>query len=526
MTTVKEGFLSRWIPGLAVLLAALDPILALYAHNADQVILGQLVQPVLFALLLGAMLLVAAWAAVRKYQDAAILAVIFLLLFWNYGWIYRGVTSVIHLQHWHILPVILVLYAHLAYLIIRRGSPKARRNILLILFVPLATLLVFNVINVTSAEIRKMNVGGHSGKAGKSNTGNMAVKNLPDIYLIILDEGANYETIGEEWGVDPNGLVDSWKKEGFFVAGNSQARYNQTTWNMPSLLNLEYLTGPVSKPAFIDYYYDPQKSYSTPEYKLLHKIDYNRQIKLFTDNLLMQLLHDKGYKIEVMEGLSQHYTGLKFSLADEKFSYQDASGKGSTGHLFNDFDKELLQVSMVSAVMMFMEIDQSCNVNYSATKYILQSLEKDPYKLRSPKFVYAHIMCPHIPYVFDRDGRYVEGPTADAQRKAGFVQADNTVNKAYLEQYIYITNEIRRIAVEIAGRKNPAGNVIIIQSDHGPRPHEVYLKNKENSFHVFNMVYFPDRDYSRLYDSIAPLNTLRVALNKYLGTRYEMLEDR
>ena len=103
--------------------------------------------------------------------------------------------------------------------------------------------------------------------------------------------------------------------------------------------------------------------------------------------------------------------------------------------------------------------------------------------------------------------------------------AKNTVNAAYLEQYIYITNEIKNIVSSQLQKKSAISPVIVIQCDHGPRPHEVFLKDKTNSFEVFNAVYFPDGDYRNLNDSIAPVNTMRVILNKFFGEAYNMLED-
>jgi len=46
-----------------------------------------------------------------------------------------------------------------------------------------------------------------------------------------------------------------------------------------------------------------------------------------------------------------------------------------------------------------------------------------------------------------------------------------------------------------------------------------------NDFSILNAYYFPDQDYSDLYDSISPVNSFRVVLNRYLGAAYPILED-
>ena len=43
---------------------------------------------------------------------------------------------------------------------------------------------------------------------------------------------------------------------------------------------------------------------------------------------------------------------------------------------------------------------------------------------------------------------------------------------------------------------------------------------------ILNTYYFPNQDYSNLYTDIAPMNSVRVILNQYLGTDFGLLEDR
>ena len=43
--------------------------------------------------------------------------------------------------------------------------------------------------------------------------------------------------------------------------------------------------------------------------------------------------------------------------------------------------------------------------HYYQTLYILTELEKVP-EIPGPKFVYAHIMVPHSPFIFAPDGSY------------------------------------------------------------------------------------------------------------------------
>lgn len=72
---------------------------------------------------------------------------------------------------------------------------------------------------------------------------------------------------------------------------------------------------------------------------------------------------------------------------------------------------------------------------------------------------------------------------------------------------------------------NAPNSIIVILSDHGSR----VLKNvtpaikEEESYSNFCAIYYPDGDYSGVYDSISPINVMRLVLNKTLTTNFEKL---
>jgi len=248
-----------------------------------------------------------------------------------------------------------------------------------------------------------------------------------------------------------------------------------------------------------------------------------------SDNYVMKYLKNQGYNIVVLEGITQHYGAIRFNDADKTISYQNIKIKTYSYSIdvVDAFSLELIRKSVLFSLDSILKIDEVSNKNYNGTKYILNYLKKDINRKDSPKFVYAHIMCPHDPYVFDRNGKYVSQKIS-RPREGPYAIPNNTVNKAYLDQYIYMTNELKNLVNERINIKTDRKNnsVFVIESDHGPRPHHYYLRDRKNAFNVFNAVYFPDGDYKYMYDGIPPINTLRVILNKYFGEDYKMLQDR
>jgi hypothetical protein len=526
MEFIKRNIKYGLIPVLAVWLFTTYPIFALYAHNVDQLLLKQLFLPVIFSLAMSTILFGFLAIILKDKLKASLATVVLLIIFWNYGLLYIGFSNIAAVQHWHLIPLSLVIYLHLVYFIKRNKQQKALVNLNTILFWPILFLISINGIIIISAEFKKVNTSIKENKTSHQAPEVIAGKYHPDIYLIILDECASLQTIKEEWGYDNSAFADFLRDKGFFVAENSESRYNQTAWCITSLLNLDYVTGPVDKSTVMNFNTGPEVISGNGKDKFSNNLDFNEVMQKLNNNYLTNYLKEQGYKLIVLEGISHIQSSFKIKNIDISFSYQDLKKADRSRYLLDAFYLELINKTMIKPFDMFFQINQTFNINYTGAQYIISYLKTKVYQIESPKFIYAHIMSPHGPYVFDRKGDYVGPITADGQRVGGVIPAKNTVNEAYLEQYIHICNEIKSIVNNHIQQRSPADPIMIIQSDHGPRPYDVYLKNRMNSFKVFNAVYFPDGDYRNLYDSIAPVNTMRVLLNKYFGKNYLMLEDK
>jgi hypothetical protein len=142
-----------------------------------------------------------------------------------------------------------------------------------------------------------------------------------------------------------------------------------------------------------------------------------------------------------------------------------------------------------------------------------------------PKFVFLHVLVPHPPYVFDRDGGYV---TRAEERKRSF-------DENYANQVIAANAMIRRM-VDAILRDSPSPPVIIVQGDEGPYPPgtgreefdwrtatQTQLLHKTG---ILNAYYLPGADTSVLYPTISPVNSFRVVFNSYFGANLPLLPDR
>ncbi len=509
----------------ATVLFSIYPVIFLYAHNVEILVLDQLIMPLLLAIVLAVVIFLLFWLIFQDKPQASLAAVGFVILFWQYGMAFEGITKIVNLNHWHVLPILLFAYVHLIYLVHVLQRRYSLENINTIAIVVAAVLIVFNLVTLVPAEVKKHQIF-HAYISTHNEEPQYSYTDYPDIYLIILDEYASFNTIKEEWEYDNSHFKDFLNSKGFFVAAKSEHRYSVTLWNMPSLLNLKYLTGAVDKEIFLNFIYNRDKVKTHNKYNILSQYSASMLVEMMSNNKLISFLKQRGYKIIVLEGISQHYASFSIRDADVNISYQDFDETGRQGLKGSVFVMGLIEKTIL---LPFIYSETAFDRSYVATKYVFDYLRLNTHTVPGPRLVYAHIMCPHNPYVFDRDGLPVSSNPKNSpcfQREGPFILPNESVNNAYLEQYIYVTAEMMDIISNHFRTRRSSDAVFIIQNDHGPRPHELYLKDRTKSYSAFNAVYFPDGDYTKLYENISPVNTLRIVLNKYFGENYEMLEDR
>jgi len=133
-----------------------------------------------------------------------------------------------------------------------------------------------------------------------------------------------------------------------------------------------------------------------------------------------------------------------------------------------------------------------------------------------PRLVFCHLLLPRRPFNVDRNGNARITSMADFR--------DGNHDSLYVEQVIYANKLIDSIGkAAIKERQRPLA--LIIEGDHGNRYAAWGLSIREKYFMNLNTYYFSDKDYSMLYDSISPVNSFRVVLNKYFNAGLPLLKD-
>jgi hypothetical protein len=148
--------------------------------------------------------------------------------------------------------------------------------------------------------------------------------------------------------------------------------------------------------------------------------------------------------------------------------------------------------------------------------------------IAGPKFVFAHVMAVHPPYVFGPNGEAI-GQATRVELDEGNVGLRDVEIQSYCDQMTYI-NHLALEMVDGILKNSAIKPVIILQGDHGSGIYMDWQSAKKACFDerksILSAYYFPDHQTDLLYPSITPVNNFRVVLNQYFGANLPLLEDK
>jgi len=359
-------------------------------------------------------------------------------------------------------------------------------------------LFISASINIVSYEVGIRNqLESESISQGDAVTqGNQEPVENRDIYYIILDAYGRQDILNKSYNYDNTTFIQYLEKRGFYVASESNSNYAYTHLSLPSTFNFKYLN------YLTDQFGKERRTMDPVLAKMLH------------ENEVSRLLKSHGYQF--INFGSGWLTTENISTADVNIREGKFFSLFGKTLIINDFYSVLLNTTALSPFVK----EKLSNAAREKMLYNFSELAEMPY-LRETKFILAHFLLPHPPYLFDKNGEPVPEDKAGGYDK-----------KLDIEQLQFTNKKIIETVDKILSRSNPKP-IIIIASDHGPlfpgledwpkTPSEEVVKKRMS---IFNAYYFPEGGSDLLYDSITPVNTFRILFNYYFGTKYELLEDK
>lgn len=469
-------------------LFAVFPILAFYAYNMAELSFSVTLLPLAFASGFALLLLALSWLILRNVRKAGIVVSIFLILFFSYGYALdlvkgwgvgdfhmRGVL--VGTPARYVLLIWAALFAGGAYLTIR--THRDFRNLTIILNVVAVTLVLVPSISIGAYELKRPSIAPEDTTAaialdpGETGT-------LPDIYYIVLDAYASASALEEIFDFDNSRFIDYLTEKGFYVASESRSNYPMTVFSLASSLNMKYLN------TLSDEVGVGSKDMTIPKQMIKH-------------NLVTDLARSAGYKYILFATWAQ--TKYKFAGIN----------------ILSEFNRVLIQTTLL-------RVFEEQLLTTGHREYVLHTFDKlaEMPAIQGPNFVFAHISCPHWPFVFGADGEPI-GIT-DWRLESASIQMEK-----YLNQLQFVNKKVEVLVDEILS-KSETPPIIILQADHGFKfacwKTECSRKETlEDKFGILNAYYLPQGGDDLLYPSISPVNTFRVVFNFYFGASFELLSD-
>ena len=385
-------------------------------------------------------------------------------------------------EHYTLLPFFILLAIYASWLVSRIGAPYSAYFLNGLTFI-IGMLLVFNIIRIVPIEMEK-SAKSVLNTSSAPEISNAPMKNYPDIYFILFDEFSGFEPMRRYWH---NQEVDDFSRflqsNGFFVAENSHGSSIISLHEMATRLN-----------------YDEYACCELDKYAEIY-------FEHISDNKVMRYLRSKGYSTAVFEELTipKAYPAMQPIIADYSFKdvpYTTISTIGSGG-LFDEFGILVANNSMLRAFPIPHETSYSGHrdkILYVTNK--IANLDE----IQSPKFIYVHLLLPHLPFMFDKNGNVL-----DAKSQSNW--------SYYLGQYNYSIKIAEKMIENILSNADPKRPpVIIFQSDHGARNIDygsVTLDDfpEEYKTSIVFTLYMPGYDTSKLPQDIDPIDTFPIVFN-------------
>jgi len=467
-------------------LFAAYPALTFLAHNIEQARASDALRPILFSLAGTTLVFFALKVVLRDSYKAGVVTSIWLGLFFTYGHAYNliegfrlmGITIGRHL-------LLAPIWIGLAGLAIWWGTrplgdlQAACRGLNTVSVVVL--LLPLGQIGVYQLSVRMTNPGLTATRADAS-TPLSPTHGKPDIYYIILDSYSRDDMLKKHYGLDNTPFLGQLTQMGFYVARCAQSNYGQTELSLASSLNYDYL----------DKLGDQFQPGNTRRLGLIELIQHSA-VRTNLENL--------GYTVVALD------TGFD----PTRLTDADVYLAPRTRSEINDFEETFVRttaarliVEGVASLNLPPDWEKRDQAHRERILYELEQLRHIP-DLPGPKFVFAHIITPHWPYIFGPNGESVhERPESET---------------GYRDQVIFINHQILPILENIIARSKVAP-IIIVQGDHG-----AVLDDPQRRMTILNAYYLPEGGAQSLYEAISPVNSFRVIFNFYFGLKVPLLDD-
>jgi hypothetical protein len=479
------------------LLAAGFPVLFLFATNAaEQVSLAPLWIPLAAAVGGAAVVLGAFWLLTRDPYRAGLMATVVVIGFFGYGHAWNAVADRLDSQ-WPFIVAWALLFGILLFAAWRAG--RTARTISRFLNVALVLLVAINAWSLGTAMASARSFDDPIAGAIDVHLDPPDREDLPDIYYIIPDRYAGLTALRDVYGYDNEPFLRALEERGFTVARHAHANYMRTVTSLTSSLSMEHLD-----PEQLDEEASSGSDW-TPVYDRVGG-------RLAVPAALKEL----GY---TYVHLGNYFAPTSTNVdADITLSHRGQ----------DEFRNVLLQTTLVRA---FTDPNSAPDDGYDwagirdLNLWALDSIEQ-LVDMPGPKYVFAHLVITHEPYVHNEDGSFTGREQVE---ELGWTES-------YRRQLVYANTRLLEVVDRITSADPDA--IILLQSDEGPFPDRIAVNDRldwpdasdteiEQKTGILYALRVPGADLEAegFHDRITPVNAFRMVFNARFGTDLPLLPD-
>lgn len=399
----------------------------------------------------------------------------------------------IFLAHYSISLPLFLLIGVTFFLWLKKRSPPSRigtfLNYLLVIY------LVVDLVTLVSKYIARNDPAMFTSSQPQDTFRQCDSCATPDVYLLLFDEYTSSSTLRDTYHYD-NSQFDSFlTKREFHILTNSRSNYFFTPFSMASIFNMSYL-GNLKHPLAL----------SSDDY--IEALDPGRPAAV------IRFLEGQGY--DIINNSSFDLPGHPSSL-DQPFipvKTRLITNRTLFHYLVKDIGWWFVEHLTDAQALAESEAAMTNHVNSKAIERTLEESKLHPAK---PRFIYMHVFMPHGPFLFDSQSH---------PKKMGAVVAkEHQLDLAGYLDYIPYTNARAEELITTIEKNTMGRAVIVFLSDHGYRYHPFIGHNDRVFFSNQNAIYYPDKDYRLLYDSMSTVNEFRVVFNKLFRQTLPLLRD-
>jgi Sulfatase len=315
----------------------------------------------------------------------------------------------------------------------------------------------------------------------------------PSIYHIVLDGLGRANILSQRFGMSLGPFVTGLRERGFTVSDCASANYPQTYLSLASMLNADLLQNLADLP--------PTSLSRIPAKHLIR------------DSRVISSLRNIGYRI-VWIG-SGYSATADYPLADDCMCERPWVGEFEAAALAMTGLRRLFPASLQAAAWAGFINDRLSRISsLSATS--------------EPTFTFVHVLSPHPPFVFRRDGSLAP-QTGPVSFLGGllFSGTDHDYLAAYAAQATYVVGEALR-SIDHLLAIAPRNSILILHGDHGPRAPsgatDVRLSAAE-SIPTFLAIRWPDGTLNER-EPITLVNVYRRLLSRHFGAHLPDVPNR